>query len=531
MRKIKLLGLIAFSAFITNCVTPKATSIVKEGTDLNAYKYVVIAPLKYEGGIEDRYGVRAHVEQVLTRLGLRIISDIEGKRLPRTELLHVLACGISHQHADDGMGFGGTYAIVKIEMVDASGATIYSGTGRYQGMSVAGDLTGATNQALEGFVNLYKGFNPAAKSAAVLEFESESKKWETIEKSKIELQAYFDGNLRSLDEIEGIWTDVENVYQIGIFREKTNPRRDFVGIILRTDQTLWKPGHVKIEIDSTAYSSVYNFIYFMGDHSQQGTTATIDSSGLLSFEVKQPDGSALKMTFIRNYPAFVPEARGGEGAGSGSGFLISITGLVATNCHVIDGVENINILIPGHEKEYEASIVLKDENNDLSILRIEGFRYSETYTDEIPYSFADPTSVRVGQEAYTIGYPLGSFLGKSAKLSKGIISSLFGIKDDPRLYQISNPIQPGNSGSPLFNMNGELIGVVVASLNSKYFLEQASIIPQNVNFAIKANYLRNLVLLLPEGNEVLNRKNKLSGMNLETQVAQLSPYVVTVNVK
>jgi len=122
MKKIVLISLGLLLALATNCVTPKATSIVKEGANLNAYKYIVILPVKYEGGIEDRYGVRAHVEQVLVRLGLRIMSESEVKRLPRSELLHVLVCGIQHQHADDGMGFGGTYATVKIEMVDAAQA-------------------------------------------------------------------------------------------------------------------------------------------------------------------------------------------------------------------------------------------------------------------------------------------------------------------------------------------------------------------------------------------------------------------------
>ena len=136
--------------------------------------------------------------------------------------------------------------------------------------------------------------------------------------------------------------------------------------------------------------------------------------------------------------------------------------------------------------------------------------------------------MRLGQEIFTLGYPLGEILGKSVKLSTGDISSLYGIKDDPRLIQISNPIQPGNSGGPLLNKNGEIVGVVVSTLNARYFYENESIIPQNVNFAIKGSYVANLISILPEYQKSSQRKNLLLGKSLEEKIELISPFIVMI---
>jgi S1-C subfamily serine protease len=126
---------------------------------------------------------------------------------------------------------------------------------------------------------------------------------------------------------------------------------------------------------------------------------------------------------------------------------------------------------------------------------------------------------------------LGDVLGKSPKFSSGNINSLYGIQDDPRLYQISNPVQPGNSGSPLFSEKGELVGIVVASINAKYLYEEADILPQNINFAIKSDYLINLLSMLPEGDKAIKRSTKLTGREIENQVKLLTPYILQIKAR
>ena len=93
----------------------------------------------------------------------------------------------------------------------------------------------------------------------------------------------------------------------------------------------------------------------------------------------------------------------------------------------------------------------------------------------------------------TSNVTLGALLGTQPKYSDGSISSLYGIDDDPRIIQINVPIQPGNSGGLLLTTEGKVVGIVVSALNAKYFIEEMGILPQNVNFAVKADYLVTLM--------------------------------------
>ena len=125
----------------------------------------------------------------------------------------------------------------------------------------------------------------------------------------------------------------------------------------------------------------------------------------------------------------------------GSGFVISGNGLIITNYHVIKGKSKIDVYFPSIDKTFTANIALEDKNNDIALLALENFHISEYFTEDIPFIISNTNNMRLGQEIFTLGYPLGEMLGKSVKLSTGDISSLYGIKDDPRLIQISNPIQ------------------------------------------------------------------------------------------
>jgi len=212
----------------------------------------------------------------------------------------------------------------------------------------------------------------------------------------------------------------------------------------------------------------------------------------------------------------------------GTGFLLAKTGLIVTNYHVVEERPYIKTLFPKSGKTFKAKVVLKDVNNDIIILQLSDFNFSDISEHSIPYSVISSDSVKMGQDVFTLGFPLGEILGKTAKLSSGKISALYGLQDDPRLFQISNPIQPGNSGGALFSENGELVGIVVASLNARYFYERADIIPQNVNFAIKSNYLVNLISMLPEEEVVMERENLLGEDSLEKQIDSIFPFVVTV---
>ncbi len=183
---------------------------------------------------------------------------------------------------------------------------------------------------------------------------------------------------------------------------------------------------------------------------------------------------------------------------------------------------------PTSEVGFKATIILKDKTNDLALLKLQDFKLSMLGAKSVPYGIGQASDIALGSDVFTIGFPLSVVLGQSAKVSSGTVNSLSGLDDDPRLLQISNPVQPGNSGGPLFNKDGNLIGVVVASLNASYFYERAKILPQNVNFAVKIDYLRNLISMLPNGKGVLERTSTLKGKSIEEQVRMISPFVASI---
>ena len=178
-----------------------------------------------------------------------------------------------------------------------------------------------------------------------------------------------------------------------------------------------------------------------------------------------------------NKPKYLP-------VGSGSGFAVGEQGYIVTNNHVIDGCEVISI-VNGAE-ELTAKLISKDEVNDLAILK----------GDFVPLdSFALTTeNPELLQEIYVAGYPFGYSVSKSVKVTKGIISSLSGLGNNFSNLQIDAAIQPGNSGGPIIDKKGNLVGVAVSKLDLQQILEMHKVVPENVNFGIKSNTLNSLLV-------------------------------------
>jgi V8-like Glu-specific endopeptidase len=170
---------------------------------------------------------------------------------------------------------------------------------------------------------------------------------------------------------------------------------------------------------------------------------------------------------------------------SGTGFFVSQDGYIVTNYHVISDSKAIKVKVKSGDI-FDATIVRVDKSNDLAILKIRGNDYK-------PLNVQPSTNIKRGQQVYAIGFPQINIQGIEPKITDGVISSLSGISDEPTNYQISNPIQPGNSGGPLFTQEGHVIGVVVSTINALAVAKATGSIPQNINFAVKSNYLIELL--------------------------------------
>ena len=197
---------------------------------------------------------------------------------------------------------------------------------------------------------------------------------------------------------------------------------------------------------------------------------------------------------------------------SGTGFALQ-NGYIVTNYHVIKNAKTISVqgVSSNFQEKYNVTVIATDKYNDLALLQISDNRFNGF--GAIPYNVKTSVS-EVGEEVFVLGYPLTSTMGDEIKLTTGIISSKTGFQGDVSLYQISAPIQPGNSGGPLFDKNGNLIGIV----NAKH--EGA----ENVGYAIKTSYLKNLIES-SISTSILPNNNRISRLPLTEKVKSLKNFV------
>ena len=166
-----------------------------------------------------------------------------------------------------------------------------------------------------------------------------------------------------------------------------------------------------------------------------------------------------------------------KGPSFGTCFAVAPDGRVMTARHVVDTDQTIRVLF-GDGTMVEAEVERVSETDDVAILGT-GHAWAEYLT------FADAEALVSGEPVFTVGFPAPEILGTEPKFTDGVISALSGPEGDDGLLQISVPIQPGNSGGPLVNHAGEVVGVVVSTVGSRAFEAQTGALPQNINWAVK----------------------------------------------
>ena len=173
---------------------------------------------------------------------------------------------------------------------------------------------------------------------------------------------------------------------------------------------------------------------------------------------------------------------------SGTGFFISADGFLVTNEHVVRDAAQVRLVTSAGL--ISAKVVKVDAANDLALLKAEG-RFAA-----LPV--AASRGVKLGGTVATVGFPNIGLQGFAPKLAKGEIASLSGAGDDARYFQISVPVQPGNSGGALVDERGNVVGVVSAKLNARAALAASGALPENVNYAVKSSYLMSFLESVPE---------------------------------
>jgi hypothetical protein len=158
----------------------------------------------------------------------------------------------------------------------------------------------------------------------------------------------------------------------------------------------------------------------------------------------------------------------------GSGFFVTPR-LIVSNAHVVE--KSSSVLIRLSNREAWGEVIKVSERFDLALIEID-----ENSLEGSPISIGDNT--RLGQKIRVFGFPLPMFQGFTLKVTEGIVSGLLGLSDDPLSFQITAPIQPGNSGGPILDDKSRLIGVAVASLDKLFVAKATGSLPENVNLGI-----------------------------------------------
>lgn len=269
----------------------------------------------------------------------------------------------------------------------------------------------------------------------------------------------------------------------------------------------WQEGEVKATLESSSYGNGFKCNWKMLNKSTQSTFMTV-TDGIMK---------VMNDTYIKMYPTAseMEQIASENSKWSGTGFAIGGKYL-ATNYHVVEDAKNLVVsgVKGNYNKDYAVEVVVTDKINDLAILKITepGF----TGFGALKYGFKTQTT-DIGTDVFVLGYPLITTMGEDIKLTTGVISSKSGFMGDVSQYQISAPVQPGNSGGPLFDNRGNVIGIVSAK----------HIGAENAGYAIKLSYLKNLA---ESANETitLSSTNTISTLSLPEKVKAISSNVLIV---
>lgn len=381
----------------------------------------------------------------------------------------------------------------------------------YTGESIIYSYTGGVFQWYGNYIGPYIG--AGANVSLDYVFVGEKLPHPTTSWNEYSLKSHWKS--KGADLIEGIYenavkTDNSPKYKLGLIKSDNGYELIYLG---GAENPGWKVGDIKAYLTKTATPNLYKVKYFMGDKSLNEDLYIGFESGLM--KVIWTDRQ--ENLYLKLYPTSEDNVTTYSGVkSSGTGFAISPNGYIVTNHHVVEGASKISVRgVKGNfSRVYNAKVIVEDKNNDLAIIKIDDQNFTSL---GIPPYKVNSNLIDVGNSVYALGYPLRATMGDEVKLTNGIISSKTGFQGDITTYQITVPVQPGNSGGPLFDSNGNIIGII----NAKH------IGAENASYAIKTSYLMNLIQVM---NTIPNlpESNTISSKSLSEQVKFIKEFVYII---
>ena len=482
-------------------------SITMYAHKINGYKFVHVEETGNLLGVEDR------LSEYLSKIGFQLVASYEIEDMSNEDKALLLIVTYDWTIVDGG------HSTLIVKFQDVTNSVIYTVAGQGISFSAKGDMKNALKKIFAKMDALHYTFDPNLLKAHGAE-EQEFAKW-----SEEQIKEYLDKN--DIAPLEGIYKNYSNsldYYNIAVLKKG----KTYYAIVLESSNARWEKGETKITLNYID-DGLYDVSYYTFKGKKLNSMAKADGR-LLSFQADFGGNGVQEWSFYKIYPTGKEEETQDESAstqktsdktlkGTGSGFIVS-GNVIATNFHVVDGAGKITVTLSsdGMPEEYNARILSVDKTNDLALITIKDEKFKPL--KPAPYKIATNVS-DVGTSVFTMGYPITKLLGEEMKITDGLISSKTGFKGSATEYQISAPIQPGNSGGALFDKSGNLVGVTNAGLRD------ADI--ENVNYAIKTNYLLNLIDSAPIDIE-LPKGEDLSNKSLPELIKAYKPYVAIIKI-
>ena len=224
-------------------------------------------------------------------------------------------------------------------------------------------------------------------------------------------------------------------------------------------------------------------------------------------------------------------------SGTGSGFFVSKMGHVITNAHVVKGCKKLTVG-DNANKQVPAEVINTDRSNDLALLKLSSLDMASAESKSliqklsivvVPLSskgLLRSEDVRLGEKVLVAGYPFGDIFSNTIKVTSGIVSATRGAGDDTGQFQLDAAIQPGNSGGPIYDSSGNIVGVVVAQLDKLKMAKAIGSMPENVNFGIKASTVKQFLISSGLPSKKAEQANEKSTEQL-AEIAQNQALMVT----
>ena len=318
------------------------------------------------------------------------------------------------------------------------------------------------------------------------------------------------------DDFEGIYDLVsddedDDIYKVACIKDEFgNYSLVYISGYKGFYNEIWKKGDLKAKLRKTVNKDIFRAYWYRSNKSVLDITFVKFDRGYI-----RASNEDYRESFVKIFP---DSAETNMDISLGTGFIISDEGHIVTCYH---GVEKKDLIyIRGINNDFnvkhEAELLFYDKDHDIAVIKPK--ENIGTIT-QIPYMFAN-RQASMGDEIFVLGYPLTTSMGEEIKLTDGIVSSLSGYMGDFTTYQISAPVHAGSSGSPLFDFQGNLLGITNGRL---YFAE-------NTSYAVKIEHL--VKLLEKHGLDFhIGSENSLSGKSLKEKVKILKDFIYIIETK